>query len=56
MNAKSFIWIGVFVGSSIGAYIPALWGAGVFSFSSILLSAVGGFAGIWAGFRLGQML
>jgi hypothetical protein len=56
MNAKTFIWIGVFIGSTVGAYIPALWGAGVLSFSSIILSMVGGLAGIWAGFKLGQML
>ncbi len=56
MNSKSLIWIGVAVGSTIGAYIPALWGAGVLSFSSIILSMFGGLAGIWAGFKLGQMI
>jgi len=56
MNSKSLIWIGVAIGSTIGAYIPALWGASVFSMSSIFLSAVGGIAGIWAGWRLGQMI
>ena len=56
MNSKSFIWIGMFIGSTIGAYVPALWGAGVLSFSSIILSAVGGIAGIWGGWRLGQII
>ncbi len=41
------------VGSAIGGYIPNLWGAGFLSFSSIILTAVGGIAGIWLGFRLG---
>jgi hypothetical protein len=52
MESRALIWIGLFVGSTIGGFIPALWGAGVFSFSSILLSAIGGIAGIWAGFKL----
>ncbi len=49
---KSLIWIGVFAGSTIGGLIPNLWGASVFSFSSILFSALGAFVGIWVGYRL----
>jgi len=56
MNSKTLIWIGLFLGSIIGSFIPLLWGAGVFSFSSIILSAVGAFVGIWIGFKLGQSL
>jgi hypothetical protein len=56
MNSKTFIWIGVLVGGSVGAYVPALWGNyDVLSLSSIFFSMVGGLAGIWAGWRLGQM-
>lgn len=40
------------VGSTIGGYIPALWGAGFFSFSSVILTAVGGILGIWLGYKL----
>ncbi len=40
------------VGSTVGAYVPALWGAGLFSFSSIVLSTVGGLAGIYLGYKL----
>ena len=40
------------VGSTIGGAIPTLWGAGFFSFSSIILTAVGGIVGIWLGFKL----
>jgi hypothetical protein len=32
--------------------IPNLWGAGVLSFSSIFLSAIGGAAGIIVAFKL----
>lgn len=29
-----------------------LWGAGLFSYSSVLLSGVGGFAGLWLGYKM----
>lgn len=48
------IWLGLFVGSGIGGLIPSLWGAGVFSMSSVILSAVGGVVGIWFGFKISQ--
>jgi hypothetical protein len=54
MNGKSLIWIGMAVGSSVGGALPMLWGDGVFSVSSIVLTAVGGVAGIWLGFRLSR--
>ena len=48
------IWIGLFIGSAIGGYIPALWGSGMFSFSSVIGSAIGGILGIWLGYRMGE--
>ncbi len=44
----------MFVGSTVGSFIPSLWGASVFSFSSILFSGGGAIAGIYAGFKLGE--
>lgn len=44
---RSLIWLGVLIGSTIGGYIPSLWGADFFSFSGLLGSAVGGILGIW---------
>ena len=44
------------VGGYVGSYIPTLWGAGYFSFSSILFSMIGGIAGIFLGFKTSQML
>jgi len=54
MQSRSLIWIGLFVGSTIGGFVPELWGADFFSFSSMLLSALGGLAGIWVGYKLMQ--
>jgi len=49
---KQAVWIGMLVGSTIGGMIPNLWGASVFSFSSILFGAVGGILGIYAAFTM----
>jgi len=40
------------MGSTIGGLIPGLWGGGVFSYSSVLLSGVGALVGLWIGFKL----
>jgi hypothetical protein len=56
MSKKSLIWIGVFVGSTAGSFIPVLWGASVLGVSSILWSTIGGLAGIWGGYKLSQMI
>lgn len=52
MNNKTATYIGIVVGSTIGSYIPALWGAGFLSFSSILLGGVGAVVGIWVVFKM----
>ncbi len=49
---KRTIWLGLFVGSTIGGYVPLLWGADLFSFSSIFFSAAGALLGIWVAFRM----
>jgi hypothetical protein len=46
--------MGMIVGSTLGGFVPLLWGADFLSFSSILFTAIGGFAGIWAGYKLGR--
>ena len=54
MNAKALITIGMIAGSALGGWIPTLWGADPFSLWPVLLAMVGGFAGIWAGYRLSR--
>jgi hypothetical protein len=54
MEPRKLIWLLMFVGGTVGGYIPMLWGAGVFSFSSIILSAIGGIMGIYIGFKISR--
>lgn len=56
MSQKSLIWIGMFLGSTVGSFIPLLWGAGMLSMSSILLSGAGALFGVWLGWKLGDGL
>jgi uncharacterized membrane protein YeaQ/YmgE (transglycosylase-associated protein family) len=51
---RTYIWIGILIGSTIGGLIPGLWGEGMFSYSSLLLSGVGAFVGLWLGSKLGR--
>lgn len=53
---KTLVWGGMFIGSAIGSYIPALWGDGFLSIASILFSGAGAILGIWAGYQLSQFL
>jgi hypothetical protein len=54
LNTKALITIGMIAGSALGGYIPCLWGADPFSLGSVVLGMLGGFAGIWAGYRLSR--
>lgn len=54
MESNRLVWLGVFVGSLAGSYIPTLWGDGFFSFSSIIFSAVGAFAGLYIGYKISR--
>ena len=52
MERKKAIWGGMMLGSTVGGFLPLLWGDSALSFSSILLTAVGGIVGIWVGLRV----
>jgi uncharacterized membrane protein YeaQ/YmgE (transglycosylase-associated protein family) len=54
MSTKRVVMLGMIIGSTVGSWVPTLWGAGWFSFSSVLGSMVGGLAGIWLGYRLSR--
>lgn len=50
---RTFIWLGLFVGSTLGGFVPLLWGDDLFSMAGLLGSTIGGIAGIFGGYRLG---
>jgi hypothetical protein len=52
MSAKTLVFIGMTIGSIIGGYIPMLWGAGLFSYSSVLFSGLGGILGVLIAYKL----
>ena len=54
---KLIIAIGIFLGGTIGGWLGALMSHGNWlSGWSIILSAVGSFAGIWAGYKASQYI
>jgi hypothetical protein len=53
---KKLIYLFLFIGSTIGGYVPLFWGDGIFSMSSIILSGIGGLVGIYVGYRLGESI
>jgi len=55
VSSKSLIMIGLVVGSIVGGYVPALWGAGGLSIASVLTGGIGGLLGIWAGYKMSRL-
>jgi hypothetical protein len=51
MELKTATMWGVFIGGTLGGMVPTLWGAGMFSLSSVFFTAVGGILGIYLGYR-----
>ncbi|MES2014346.1 MAG: hypothetical protein V4437_00835 [Patescibacteria group bacterium] len=49
---KQAVWVGMIVGGAVGGFIPTLWGGGFFA--ATIFSALGGFLGIWIGYKLSQ--
>jgi hypothetical protein len=54
MDRKKLVMGGMIIGGYAGSYIPALWGAGGFSFAGMIFGALGSFVGIWLGFKIGS--
>lgn len=52
MDSKKTIYFFMFIGGTIGGYLPLLWGGEVFSFSGIIFNALGALLGIYIGFKL----
>ena len=53
---KKLIFFFLFVGSTLGGYLPLLWGDSVLSVSSVIFSGLGGLLGVYVGFKIGQQI
>lgn len=49
---KKLIWLGMFAGSIVGGYLPVLFGASLFSFSSLFGNGIGAIVGIIIAYKL----
>ena len=49
---KGPTYMGGFLGSLAGSFIPSLWGAGQLSISSLVFFVIGGVAGVWLAYRM----
>lgn len=54
MSLKTAVWIGVLVGSTIGGYIPMLFGASFLSLWALLGNTIGALLGIFIAYKLTQ--
>lgn len=52
MSSKTLIWGGMMIGSTVGSLVPYLWDGGAMAYA--VWGAIGGFAGIWAGYTLAK--
>jgi hypothetical protein len=50
--SRVLVWMSILIGSTIGGIIPAFWHAGIFSYSSLLLSGAGALIGLWIAYKI----
>lgn len=53
---KRVLWLCMLAGSTVGGFLPELWGASAFGASSLLLSAIGAIAGVLVAARISESL
>ncbi|GAB4315987.1 MAG: hypothetical protein Kow0074_03820 [Candidatus Zixiibacteriota bacterium] len=56
MNGRAMIWIGMFVCSTIGGFLPIAWGGTALSPAGLVCSTIGAFIGIWLGYKISTSL
>lgn len=47
MPSKTLVWLGIIIGSTIGSFVPILFGASFLSYSSVVGSGVGAIVGLF---------
>ncbi len=53
---RAVIFAGMAIGSTLGGFVPSLWGGSALSVAGFLFSIAGGLGGIWAGVKVGHGL
>ncbi|MFH1235697.1 MAG: hypothetical protein V1685_02040 [Parcubacteria group bacterium] len=56
MGGQFVIYLCLFIGSTIGGYIPTLWHDDLFSLWSVVFATIGGAVGVWIGFKIKQAI
>jgi hypothetical protein len=56
MSRKTLIYICMAIGTTAGGYLPLLWGDTFFSMTSVLLTGMGGFLGIYIAVKISQYM
>jgi len=51
---KTFVTVGMIVGSYAGSYLPMLWGGDLMA--EIIWSTIGGVAGVLVGWKIGKFV
>jgi hypothetical protein len=51
---KKLVMLGMVIGSTIGGFVPTLFGVDSFSFITLFGTLIGGVLGIWAAMRLSE--
>jgi len=54
MSSKTLIFLGLFTGYLVGGYIPVLFGDSMFSYLSVITSALGAILGVWVGYKISK--
>jgi len=52
MPSRPLLWFAILVGSTVGGFIPEMWGDGIFSYSSVLFSGIGALVGMYIAFKI----
>jgi len=53
---KRLLWICLTVGSTVGSFVPEVWGASALGAASLVFGAVGGVLGVLVAARLSAVL
>lgn len=52
MSTKTSVMLGLFIGSTIGGYVPVFFGSSFLSYASLIGSTIGSIVGVYIGYKL----